>query len=135
MSGQRMADMKGGGKVDLPKRFARRGIVLYIQIAAAVVSLFLGLAQMTKESQPIVQRLQERREKAEALRHQTEAQRKAEMISQMNIPWQYRNNDGVWRYYSDPTGRYWARVNIQGVYEYCERPQAIHMADNGSIVR
>jgi len=130
-----MADMKGGGKVDLPKRFARRGIVFYLQIAAAVVSLFLGLAQMTKESQPIVQKLQERREKAEVLRQQTEAHRKAEMISQMNIPWQYRNNDGVWRYYSDPTGRYWTRVNIQGVYEYCENPQFLHMASSGSIVR
>jgi hypothetical protein len=59
----------------------------------------------------------------------------AEMIAQMNIPWQYRNNDGVWRYYSDPTGRYWTRVNIQGVYEYCENPQFLRMASNGSVVR
>ena len=120
--------------MDLPKRFAKGGIVLYLQIAAAVISLFLGLAQMTKESQPIVQKFQERRERAEQLRHQSEAVMKANMISQMNIQWQYRNNDGTWRYYSDGTGRYWVRVNIQGVYEYSENPQFV-MAYNGSVVR
>ena len=32
--------------MDLPKRFARRGIVLYLQIAAAVVSMGVLLAVM-----------------------------------------------------------------------------------------
>ncbi|NCA17709.1 MAG: hypothetical protein EBS90_11805, partial [Betaproteobacteria bacterium] len=75
--------------MDLPKRFARRGIVFYLQIAAAVVSLLLGLAQMTKESQPIVQKVQERRQQAEMQRQQAEAQRRAQMIAGMGINWQY----------------------------------------------
>jgi hypothetical protein len=120
--------------MDLPKRFARRGIVFYLQIAAAVVSLLLGLAQMTKESQPIVQKMQERHQQAEIQRQQAEAQRRAQMIANMGINWQYRGNDGTWRYYSDPTGRYWSRVNIQGVYEYTENNQ-IQMASNPSLVR
>lgn len=103
-------------KVDLPKKFARRGLVLFLQIAAAVVSLILGLAELTKESAPYVKQVQENYQQAEAVRKATE-------ISQMNIPWQYRGNDGAWRYYSDPNQRYWCRVNIQGVHEYCEYPQ------------
>ncbi len=120
--------------MDLPKRFARRGIVLYIQIAAAVVSLLLGLAQMTKESQPFVQKIQESRHNAEIQRQKDEAYKKAQSIAQMNIPWQYRGNDGTWRYYSDPTGRFWARTNIQGVYEYCENTQSM-IASNPVVVR
>lgn len=120
--------------MELPKRFARRGIMLYLQIAAAVVSLILGLAQMTKESQPIVQKMQERRQQAEAQRQLLDSQRRAQMIAQMNVQWQYRSNDGTWRYYSDPTGRYWARVNIQGIHEYSENPHA-QMASNPAVIR
>lgn len=105
----------------------RRELVVYLQIAVAVVSLLLGLAQMTKESQPIVQKIQENQ-------RQQEAAKKAGQIASMNINWQYRGNDGTWRYYSDPTGRYWARVDIQGVYQYCESyiPQ---IASNPQVVR
>jgi hypothetical protein len=120
--------------MDLPKRFARRGIVFYFQIVAAVVSILLGLAQITKESQPIVQKMQERRQQAEIHRKQEDAQQKAQTIALMNIQWQYRSNDGTWRYYSDSSGRYWARVNIQGVYEYCENPHA-QMAANPVVIR
>lgn len=108
--------------------------MLYLQIAAAVVSLLLGLAQMTKESQPIVQKMQERQRQAEVHRQQAESQKKAQMIAGMGISWQYRGHDGTWRYYSDPTGRYWSRVNIQGVYEYCENTQ-IQVALNPTLVR
>lgn len=108
--------------------------MLYLQIAAAVVSLLLGIAQMTKESQPLVKKMQEQRQQAEAQRQAYEAQRKAHEIANMGISWQYRGNDGAWRYYSDPTGRYWSRVNIQGVYEYCENIQ-IQMASNPATIR
>lgn len=108
--------------------------MLYLQIAAAVVSLLLGIAQMTKESQPIVQKMQEKHHQAEAQRHTQEAQKRAQMIAHMNISWQYRGNDGTWRYYSDPTGRFWSRVNIQGTYEYCENIQ-IQMASNPTAIR
>lgn len=90
--------------------------MLFLQIATAVISLLLGLAEITKESVPYVKQAQENY-------HQTEAIRKATLISQMNISWQYRGNDGTWRYYSDSHQRYWCRVNIQGTQEYCEYPQ------------
>ena len=119
--------------MDLPKKFARRGIVLYLQIAAAVVSILLGLAQMTKESQPFVEKYQENRQQALLKQQQEEAARRAGEIAGMAIHWQYRGNDGTWRFYSDQSGRYWCRVNIQGVYEYCESPQ--YLASNHRNVR
>ncbi len=108
--------------------------MFYLQIAAAVVSLLLGLAQMTKESAPLVQKVQENQRQAEIRRQQEQAQMKAQQIASMGINWQYRGNDGTWRYYSDPTGRFWSRVNIQGVYEYSENPQA-RIAVNPTLVR
>lgn len=120
--------------MDLPKKFARRGIVLYLQIAAAVVSLLLGIAQMTKESQPLIKKMQEQHQQAEAHRQACEAQSKAHEIANMGINWQYRGNDGAWRYYSDINGRYWCRVNIQGIQEYCENRQ-IQMASNPTTIR
>lgn len=119
--------------MNLPK-FARRGIVLYLQIAAAIVSLLLGLAQMTKEGQPIVQKIQENQKQAALHKQQELAQKKAQQIASMNINWQFRGHDGAWRYYSDPSGRYWARVNIQGVYEYCEN-NAPQIALNPQVIR
>lgn len=117
----------------LPK-FARRGILLYLQIAAAVVSLLLGLAQITKESSPIVKKIQENQHQSAVHKQQEYARQKAVEISKMQISWQYRGNDGVWRYYSDPSGRFWSRVNINGVYEYCENIN-IQMASNQTTIR
>ena len=122
--------------MDLPRRFARRGIVLYLQIAAAVVSLLIGLATITKESAPLVQRVQESQRQSAQRAEAEAAQRRALEISQMGIQWQYRGNDGTWRYYSDPTLRFWFRTNIQGVQEYCESPHArIQMAGVPGTVR
>jgi hypothetical protein len=92
--------------------------MFYLQIAAAVVSLLLGLTQITKESQPIVQNVHEIYQDY----RQQKAYEKARQIAGMNIQWQLRGNDGVWQYYSDPTGRFWARVNSQGICEYSENP-------------
>ncbi len=108
--------------MNLPK-FARRGTLLYLQIAAAVVSLLLGLAQITKESSPIVKKIQENQHQVAVQKQQECIKKRAMEISQMQISWQYRGNDGTWRYYSDPSGRFWSRVNIQGIYEYSENPQ------------
>lgn len=111
-------------KEDIMENFSRRkGIVFYLQIAAAVVSLMIGVFNLTKESKPIVERIQENHRQNLLIKQQQEIIKKATQISQMNIQWQYRNNDGTWRYYSDPTGQYWCRVNIQGIYEYSENPQ------------
>jgi regulator of protease activity HflC (stomatin/prohibitin superfamily) len=111
--------------MEVPKFTRRRGIVFYLQIAAAVVSLILGLAQMTKESAPIVQQYQHHQQQVEQQKKQQEAQSKAAKIVAMNIQWQYRGNDETWRYYSDATNSYWCRVNIQGTYEYAENPALI----------
>ncbi len=121
-------------QMDLPKRFARRGIVFYLQIAAAVVSLIIGLATITKESAPLVEKMQESQKQAALVRQQETAQRRAAQIAQMGIQWQYRGHDGTWRYYSDNSGRFWCRVNIQGVQEYCESPQ-VQIASAPGMVR
>lgn len=104
--------------------------MFYMQLAAAVISLILGIASISKESAPIIQRVQESRQQAAAERARQDAQVTARCISQMGIDWQYRGHDGAWRYYSDHSGRFWARVNIEGTHEYCENPQSrqIHMA-------
>ena len=112
--------------MNLPK-FARRGIVFYFQIAAALVSILLGLAQITKETSPMVHQAIEQRKAVEA--QKAEKMRQAEVVrlateqSQMKLDYQYRGNDGTWRYYSDPTNNYWVRVNIDGVQEYSRNPQ------------
>lgn len=103
----------------------RRRIVFYLQVAAAIVSLILGLAQMTKESAPIVEKYQNRHQQSELQKKQQEAQSRAAKIAAMNLQWQYRGNDGTWRFYSDVTNSYWCRVNIQGTYEYAENPALI----------
>lgn len=119
--------------MEVPKFSRRRGIVLYLQIAAAVVSLILGLAQMTKESTPYVEKYKQHQQQVEVYKKQQEAVEKATKISNLNIQWQYRGNDGVWRYYSDSNNFYWCRVNIQGVYEYAENP--VLQASNHNVIK
>lgn len=119
--------------MEVPKFVRRKGIVLYLQIAAAVVSLLLGLAQMTKESAPYVEQIKKHQQEVEIQKSQQEAINKAAKIANMNIQWQYRGHDNTWRYYSDNTNCYWCRVNIQGIYEYAERPNMqphIQMSSN-----
>lgn len=103
--------------------------MFYLQIAAAVVSLIIGLATITKESAPLVEKVQENQRQAQLRQQQDMMQQRAAQIATMGINWQYRSHDGRWRYYSDNTGRYWCRVNIEGIYEYCENPQ-FHIANN-----
>jgi hypothetical protein len=119
---------KEGFPMEIPKITRRRGIVFYLQIAAAIVSLLLGITQMTKESVPFVDKIKQNQQQNEIAKKQREAQSKATKIASMNIQWNYRGNDGVWRYYSDMNNFYWCRVNIQGVYEYSENPY--HQASN-----
>lgn len=120
-------------QMDLPKNLARRKVaLLYLQIAAAIVSLIIGLATISKESAPLMEKIEESQRQALA----RTAQMKALEISRMGIPWQYRGNDGTWRYYSDATGRYWCRVNIEGVQEYSENPQIqMHIASSPATSR
>lgn len=97
--------------------------MFYLQVAAAVVSLIIGLATITKESAPLVERVQEKQRQAVHQAQVEYAQRRAAQIANMGIQWQFRGHDGMWRYYSDASGRYWFRTNIQGVQEYSENPQ------------
>lgn len=110
--------------------------MFYLQIAAAVVSLIIGLATITKESAPLVEKMQESQKQAMLRQQQEMAQKRAAQIAQMGIQWQFRGHDGTWRYYSDGSGRFWCRVNIQGVYEYSENLQVqAHIASNPSVIR
>lgn len=113
---------------------ARRVVLLYLQIAAAVVSLLLGIAQITKESSPLVQKIQESRIHTQQIKSEDLAKQKAREISNMQISWTFRGHDGVYRYYSDISGRYWARVNIAGIYEYSENPNISQVANNNNNI-
>ena len=97
----------------------KKGVkMFYLQLAIGIVSLLVGLTQITKEGTPYVQKVIEKQ-------HQVAAQERATRQSQMSLQYQYRGNDGTWRYYSDPTNVYWARVNLQGTIEYAQNPATI----------
>jgi hypothetical protein len=96
--------------------------MFYLQVAAAVISILLGLTQITKESAPIVSQAIEKRNEEHL---QKQIQQRANNIANMNLQWSYRGNDGTWRYYSEPTNTYWCRVNIEGIQEYAQNPQTI----------
>lgn len=96
--------------------------MLYFQIAAAIVSILLGLTQITKESAPIVSSVLEHRYEENL---QKQIQERATRIANMNISWAYRGHDSSWRYYADPTNTYWCRVNIEGIQEYSQNPSTI----------
>jgi hypothetical protein len=83
-----------------PKGF----IMAILQLALGIVSLLMGLANLSKESAPIV--------------HQMLQQQSIQRVNEQSIQYAYRYSDGNYRYYSDNSGHYWSRVNIQGVVEY-----------------
>jgi hypothetical protein len=96
--------------------------MFYLQIAAAVISILLGLTQITKESAPIVGSVIEQRHEEQIKK---QIQQRADNIAKMNISWVYRGHDGSWRYYADSSNTYWCRVNIEGVQEYAQNPATI----------
>lgn len=96
--------------------------MFYLQIAAAIVSLLIGIVQVTKESVPLVQQVTQQR-----------AQIKAMEIASMNINWQYRGSDNDWRYYSDVNNVYWCRINAQGIVQYSERPK-VAVSNNNNVL-
>jgi hypothetical protein len=96
--------------------------MIYFQIAAAIISILVGLTQITKESAPIVSSVIEKHHEEYIQKQNVE---RATRIANMNISWAYRGHDGNWRYYTDPTGTYWCRVNIEGIKEYSQNPSTI----------
>lgn len=92
--------------------------MFYLQLAIGIVSLLVGLTQMTKEGTPLLRQVVQHQ-------HQVAEQYRAYRQSQMNLNYVYRGNDGTWRYYSDPTNTYWTRVNVQGITEYAQNPTTV----------
>lgn len=96
-----------------------KGVVVgVLQVAIGVIGLIVGLVTLTKESAPYVQRMRDQQ-------HHQYLAKQADIQSRMNIQYIYRGNDGTYRYYSDNTGTYWTRVNIQGVIEYAQNPSVV----------
>ena len=96
----------------------KRGIMFALQLLIGVVSLLVGLSQITKESAPYIEKMSEQHKQAQILKQADEQAR-------MNLQYMYRGNDGVYRYYSDSSNVYWSRVNIQGVIEYARNPNIV----------
>lgn len=79
-------------------------IMAVLQLALGIVSLLMGLATLSKDSAPIVQKMLQ--------------QQNIQRVNEQSIQYNYRYSDGNYRYYSDNSGYYWSRVNVQGVVEY-----------------
>jgi hypothetical protein len=113
--------------------------VIYFQVIAAVVSILLGLTQITKESAPLISEAVERKQQSDALRRaeleKVESQNRANFIAKMNIQWVFRSYDSDWRYYSDSTGKYWCRVNLAGITEYSQNPSTIQIAQKSVLIK
>jgi alpha-beta hydrolase superfamily lysophospholipase len=88
--------------------------MMYLQVASAVIGLLFGLVQISKESIPLLKKAQDHISQ--------DAVQKANIIHNMKIEWIHRGRDNNWNYYSDPTGRFWARVDLNGICEYSENP-------------
>lgn len=89
-----------------------------LQLALGIISLIVGIATISKESAPIIQKLQEQH-------YHNQIVRKATTQASMNIQYVYRGSDVNYRYYSDTSGYYWKRENIQGIIEYAQNPNVI----------
>jgi hypothetical protein len=113
--------------------------VFYFQVIAAVVSILLGLTQITKEGVPLINEAVEKKHQSDAIKkielEKQEAQNRANRIANMNIQWVFRNYDNNWRYYSDSTGTYWCRVNLAGVTEYSQNPNTVQLANRSNLIR
>lgn len=87
----------------------------FLQLAIGIIGLVVGLVTLSKESAPYVQRVIEKK-------HQNDSIRRATEQANMNLQYFYRGNDGTYRYYSDSSGLYWYRTNIEGIVEYAQSP-------------
>ena len=92
--------------------------MFYVQLAIGIISLLMGVTQLAKEGTPVVQQ-------AVNYSQQVIAQQRAAQQAQMDLKYHLRNQDNDWAYYSDDTGRYWARINRQGVIQYAQNPNMI----------
>lgn len=113
--------------------------MIYFQVIAAVVSILLGLTQITKEGVPLINEAVEKKHQADLLKkielEKIEAVNRASRIASMNIQWVFRGYDHNWRYYSDITNTYWCRVNLAGIYEYTQNPNSVQIAQTSTLIK
>jgi hypothetical protein len=75
----------------------------YVQLAFGIVSLLLTLSGAATQALPMLKTL-------------------VNKSSNQQIQYQYRGQDQFFQYYSDETGRYWSRVDRNGVVQYAQNP-------------
>jgi hypothetical protein len=80
-----------------------------VQIVAAIISILLGASQVAREVSPMIP-------------------------SKSEPQYVYRGEDAQYRYWSDPSGRYWCRMDRDGMVQYAENPQH-QIASNPTVVR
>ena len=88
----------------------------YLQLAFGVLSLLLTLMGSINKNNPNIQALVNASNKL----NQNLNQSVSPVVPQ--IQYQYRGQDEYYQYYSDSTGRYWSRVDRNGVVQYAQNP-------------
>jgi len=79
----------------------------YVQLAFGIVSLLLTLSGAATQALPMLKTLVNKSSNYQ--------------VSQQ-IQYQYRGQDQFFQYYSDETGRYWSRIDRNGVVQYAQNP-------------
>jgi hypothetical protein len=78
-----------------------------VQIVAAIISILLGASQVAREVAPLIP-------------------------ARAQPQYVYRGEDAQYRYWSDPAGRRWCRMDRNGMVQYAEAPQ---VASNPTTIR
>jgi hypothetical protein len=78
-----------------------------VQIVAAIISILLGASQVARDVAPLIP-------------------------TKPQPQYVYRGEDAQYRYWSDPSGRHWCRMDRDGMVQYAEVPQ---IASNPTVVR
>lgn len=79
----------------------------YVQLAFGIISLILTIVSTANNAMPIIEQY-------------SKSQQQQKPFYSV-----YQGNDPFYNYWSDPTGRYWMRIDAQGKVEYSENPNLI----------
>lgn len=79
----------------------------YAQLAFGIISLIMTIMGVAKNATPMVEELLQGK------------------VVKQNLYSVYQGNDPYYRYWSDPSGKYWMRVDVYGRIEYSENPNLI----------
>jgi hypothetical protein len=79
----------------------------YVQLAFGIISLIMTIMGAAKNATPVVEEFLNKKV--------------------VNQPFYsvYQGNDPYYRYWSDPSGKYWMRLDVYGRVEYSENPNLI----------